>query len=233
MSFKPYRDREDIEWTNTWVEACLEPNKPRMLLIGDSVTRELRSEMSTLYPKYAFDYIGTSSSFDDPCFYNVFEAFFKNNFYKYNQIFCNIGAKHCWYINTVNRQEDSQRYEKNFSKFIKYIKKRGLHVVILLTPPNRLAEDVQKWDDEKNKEIKNRNKIQSKVAEREKIITIDLYDMVMKKQYAYRDNYHFLERQTSQELVKNIFKAVGKLPMEINITCKLFGFIPLFSIKKK
>ena len=233
MSSKPFKYRENIEWTNTWIEACLEPNKPRILLIGDSVTRELRSEMSKLHPEYAFDYIGTSSSFEDPCFYNILEAFFKNNYYQYKQIFCNIGAKHSWYINTAKRQDHSQRYEKNFSKFIKYVKKYTSRVIILLTPPNRLLEDIQKWDDEKNEEIQKRNEIQSKVAKREKIITIDLYDMVIKNQYAYRDHCHFLERQTSQELVKNVFSVIGKLPIETIVSYKLFNFIPLLSIEEK
>lgn len=255
MSFEPFRDRENVEWTNTWIESCTEPDKPRILIVGDSVTREIRSEMSKMFPQYAFDFIGSSSSFEDPCFYNILEAFFSNNLYHYQTILCNIGAKHCWYLNTDGNAEHAERYIDAFGRFVKYLQQKCSNILLLTTMPNKIKTDPTTWDEVKNIEIQKRNAIQTQVFAQQKLPIADLYSLVMQKQYEYKDHCHFLQRSASQELATYIMQvlqknnytaskpAVSKAAENIyerkntkekSVTkCKLFGFIPLWSVEDK
>ena len=254
MVFNPFKNREEVEWTNTWIEACDHPDKKRALFIGDSVTREIRSEMSKLYTDFAFDYIGTSSSFDDPCFYNIFDAFFSNNLYKYKLVFINIGAKHCWYIHTAKNRKAASDYKKSFKNFIKYMKDHvaGAKIFILDTPPNRLKDNCSIWDETTNDEIFKRNKIQHSIAKDFGISVICLWDFVISKQYVYRDHCHFLNREASGEISRYIASFCSEMKLseckskanQINecntlksennkLSYKLFGFIPLLSIEEK
>ena len=72
--------REPIEWTNTWIENSRDSNAEHFLFVGSSVTRELRREFTKLVDNPC-DFIGTSSSFEDPVFYNIFNSFFTKNRY--------------------------------------------------------------------------------------------------------------------------------------------------------
>lgn len=253
MVFQPFKNRENIEWTNTWIESCNNPDTRRFLFIGDSVAREMRSELSKMLPQYAYDYIGTSSSFEDPCFYNIFDAFFKNNLYTYQTIFCNIGAKHFWYMHTARKKQDAQRYTKEFSMFLNYLQQYCKKIVILSVTPNKYSSDFTKWDEDVNEEILKRNEIQADIAAKESIPVVDLYSLVMEKQYAYRDHCHFKDRSATQEIVafslKNHPDFTDLLPalpyVGQNIQAplseknnsvrkyKIFSFLPLFSIEEE
>ena len=233
MGFKVFQDRENVEWTNTWIEACTNPTKPRILIIGDSVSRELRSEMSKMFSEYAFDFIGSSSSFEDPCFYNVLDAFFKNNVYNYQLILCNIVAKHGWYIQTNNNPKHVARYTKGFTGFVKYLQKRCKNVVLLTSTPNKLKEDPSLSDEVKNAEIQKRNAIQTKIFAKRGLLIVDLYSFVMQNQYAYSDHCHFLERSASQEIARYIMGKIQKIKRNAVTKWQLFGFISLLSIEEE
>lgn len=61
-------EREEIEWTNTWIDKA-NTNNSRILFIGDSVTRQLRSELSRfLFEELPVDLYASSYALNDTIF---------------------------------------------------------------------------------------------------------------------------------------------------------------------
>lgn len=59
------RERENIEWSNTWI-ANADKEGPRCLLIGDSVTREIRAELDRfLFHKFSIDLFAASYALNE------------------------------------------------------------------------------------------------------------------------------------------------------------------------
>lgn len=91
--FNKEKDRENVEWSNTWIDNAKNFGCPRILLVGDSVSREFRSSLGKLLPKYAVDFVGSSASIEDDLLYDVCDIFFKNKEYNYSLIL-EIGRAH-------------------------------------------------------------------------------------------------------------------------------------------
>ncbi len=207
--FDIHRDRERVEWTNTWIEDCSDKEKKHILLIGDSVTREFRGPISRMLNK-SIDFIGSSSVFEDPCFYNIINCFFKKNIYKYSHIIINIGQKHGWYLQTCKNKKDKKRYEKSFEKFIKYMRKFCPNISILLTPPNVLDENLTKLNQSQCEEILSRSTIQTTIAKKYNYAIVDLYDFVLcdMQSFQYRDHSHFKSSESNEKIARYIIQTL-------------------------
>lgn len=163
--FNKEKDRENVEWSNTWIDNAKNFGCPRILLVGDSVSREFRSSLGKLLPKYAVDFVGSSASIEDDLLYDVCDIFFKNKEYNYSLILVNIEGKHGMYLHTADNAEDAERYEQAYQKFLGYLYSHTPNIVILTTTPNVRVDNLKKFDDNVNKEICSRNKIQTQVSE--------------------------------------------------------------------
>ena len=212
--FDIYKDRENIEWTNTWVEDCQDPDKERILLIGDSVLRNIRGKISGIINESA-DFIGTSRSFADPCFFNIFDCFFQANPRNYSKILVNLGINHGHFFNVFQNEQEQSLYKEYFEKFIKNIKQNANYIVIISGTTWVYKDNILKFDTQKNDEIRTKNKIQSEIAQKYKTPFIDLYSHIMSNidYYVFTDHVHFksikITDYTAKYIVSNIYPEIS------------------------
>ncbi|MBQ8464662.1 MAG: hypothetical protein IJ545_01475 [Alphaproteobacteria bacterium] len=109
-------------------------------MIGDGVSREIRRELSYRLEEYACDFIGTSSLWEDPCFYHIFKAFFKNTLYPYDMILINIGGKHGYYLNVAENKDDANKYKRLFENFVEYLSAYSDKIIVLTVTPNKCGK---------------------------------------------------------------------------------------------
>lgn len=83
-------EREDIEWSNFWIDRANVNSSKRILLIGDSTSRIIRSTFSKILG-CPVDLFATSSALHDELFINQINAFFNQSKYKYETIFVQLG----------------------------------------------------------------------------------------------------------------------------------------------
>ncbi len=203
------QNREYIEWTNTWIENSTEIDADRILLIGDSVLRQIRGKLGSIVGKNA-DFVGTSRALSDPSFYNIFDAFFLNNIYKYSKVLINIGTNHGHYLKTNTSLEYKKEYSENFENFIKYIMQKFPNIVILLGTPWTKKDNTKVFDNDFNEELLSKNKIQTEIANKYGLKTVDLYSHIMqnKEYYKYTDHVHFVSLKIKNLLEKYIASAI-------------------------
>lgn len=77
MELKRINLREDVEWSNTWISKA-NLDFPRCLLIGDSVTRDIRSTLEKLVADwFAVDFLADHMIWMTICFGIIYSAFLK------------------------------------------------------------------------------------------------------------------------------------------------------------
>lgn len=215
--FNKEKDRENVEWSNTWIDNAKNFGCPRILLVGASGAREFRSSLGKLLPKYAVDFVGSSASIEDHLLYDVCDMFFKNKEYSYSLILVNIGGKHGMYLHTADNAEDAEQYERAYQKFLGYLYSHTPNIVILTTAPNVRANNLKKFDDDVNREICSRNKIQTQVSETLAFQTIDLYSHAVQKKFKYRDTQHFAGKKYQLALADYIINSLSASQLITNI----------------
>ena len=83
--------RENVEWCNFWFDQANSTGlQQRILLIGSSTQRKLRSLISKAY-KCPVDLFASSAPLHDSMFACQLDAFFMNDF-KYDKIFVQVGC---------------------------------------------------------------------------------------------------------------------------------------------
>jgi len=110
----PPSARESIEWRDIWISHANETNLPRVLLIGDSITRAYYPEVEKHLEGKA--YVGRLASSDfisDPALLKQIEMVLGE--YKFDVIHFNNGM-HGW-------QHSEKEYEQAFPKLLKTIQK--------------------------------------------------------------------------------------------------------------
>src|SRR5260221_14048258 len=106
--------RESIEWCDIWISHANETNLPRVLLIGDSITRAYYPEVEKHLEGKAYVARLSSSAFiSDPVLLKQIEMVL--GAYKFDVIHFNNGM-HGW-------QHSEKEYEQAFPEFLKTIRK--------------------------------------------------------------------------------------------------------------
>lgn len=206
-NFEIYLNREDVEWTNSWIEDCTDKNKKHILFIGDSVLREIRSVMTNLISE-SVDFIGTSRSFLDPKFYDIFDAFFKNNNFSYSSIFLNIGFLHGMFSTASDNPLEYKVYINSYYKFIRYISEYSNKIILINSVPNVMINNLSQLDDEINTELYVRSKIQEDICNLFGYKNIDVFNFIIenKEKFEYRDHTHFKSKVITEYLAKYIIE---------------------------
>src|ERR1700722_18277978 len=165
----PPAARESIEWCDIWISHADETNLPRVLLIGDSITRAYYPEVEKRLAGGA--YVGrlSSSAFiSDPVLLKQIEMVLGQ--YKFDVIHFNNGM-HGW-------QHSEKEYEMAFPEFLKVIKKFAPNAKLIwanTTPlkvsPTLPADNQTQATDER---IAARNAIALKLVQTKKIPVDDL-----------------------------------------------------------
>jgi lysophospholipase L1-like esterase len=182
----PPSARESIEWCDIWISHANETNLPRVLLIGDSITRAYYPEVEKHLERKA--YVGrlSSSAFiSDPVLLKQIEMVLDQ--YKFDVIHFNNGM-HGW-------QHSDKEYEQAFPKFLKTIKKYAPNAKLIwanTTPlkmsPNLPADNQTQATDER---IAARNAIALKLVQAKGIPVDDLNTPMSGHPEFHSDNVHF------------------------------------------
>src|SRR5205809_1569359 len=178
--------REAIEWCDIWISHANETNLPRVLLIGDSITREYYPEVEKRLAGKAFvARLATSRFVSDPVLLKEIELVLDGT--KFDVIHFNNGM-HGW-------QHSEAEYRKAFPKLIKTIRAHAPKAKLIwaTTTPLRNGKDVTydtkaEYSDER---IADRNALAAEVVAGQKIPTVDLNAAVRAHPEFHSDNVHF------------------------------------------
>lgn len=201
-----YRNREKIEWLNYWIEDANKSGNKRIILLGDSVTRELRKKLSFYMGEdYAVDLLAMSyNTFDDMTLEEI-QHFFHTSIYQYDFIFYQMGVHHGHYIECARSVEDAVKYEMKSLELLEILKQYTSHVIAMAST---LENDVLEREQE---EIEKRNRLLEIAASK---LNINFYDVNKKMNYQtvhFTDRFHFYEREyenIAKQIISDLFPGV-------------------------
>ena len=197
--------RESIEWCDIWISHANETNRPRVLLIGDSIARDYYPEVEKRLAGKAFvGRLATSRFVADPVLLKEIESVLDGA--KFDVIQFNNGM-HGW-------QHSEAEYRKAFPKLIKAIRARAPKAKLIwaTTTPLRDGKDVT-YDTKaeySDARIAARNALAAEVVAGQNIPTVDLNAAVRGHPEYHSDNVHF-NGQGSQIFAAQVCAAVEKL----------------------
>lgn len=129
-SYNGLQARESLEWTNGWIDKANAAVDYRVLIIGDSTARMVRSTLAKEI-NCPVDMIGTSSAIDDELFINFVDSFFLNTIYQYDIIFVQLG--HHGRIGKDGgkyKDSDYDSFKTSFMCLIEFLKQYSKNIVI-------------------------------------------------------------------------------------------------------
>jgi lysophospholipase L1-like esterase len=189
---------EAIEWCDVWMPDMTRSDLPRVLLIGDSITRAYYKDVEQNLKGRAYcARMATSAAVGDPALIMQLHAFLSEA--KFDVIHFNIGM-HGW-----TYSEDD--YGKYLPKVLKVIRKDapGARLIWASTTPVRKDRRPGPSDDR----IRARNEIAKKYFARKHIPIDDLYTLMAPHSDLHSDDVHFNSegaalqaRQVAAEIVK-------------------------------
>jgi lysophospholipase L1-like esterase len=185
----PPAARESTEWCDIWISHANETNFPRVLLIGDSITRDYFPEVETrLAGKAYVARLATSRFISDPVLLQEIALLLDNT--KFDIIHFNNGM-HGW-------QHSEKEYGAAFPRFLATIKAhaRGAKLIwanttTLKVSPSLPPADQTRASDER---IAQRNAIALEYIKRKSIDVDDLNTLVEGHPELHTDNIHFNEK---------------------------------------
>jgi hypothetical protein len=182
----PPSARESIEWCDIWISHANETNLPRVLLIGDSITRAYYPEVEKrLAGKAYVARLATSRFISDPVLLQEIAVVLDNT--KFDIIHFNNGM-HGW-------QHSEQEYRAAFPKFLATIKSHAPAAKLIWANTTTLKEskvlppnDQTQSSDER---IAARNAIALEFVNKRKIPVDDLSSLGQGHPEYHSDNVHF------------------------------------------
>lgn len=185
----PPSAHESIEWCDIWISHANETNLPRVLLIGDSITRAYYPDVEkNLDGKAYVGRLSSSAFISDPALLKQIEMVLSQ--YKFDVIHFNNGM-HGW-------QHSEAEYAQAFPKYLEIIQKYAPGAKLIwadTTPlkvsPNLPPDDQTQATDER---IAARNAIALKIVQTEGIPVDDLNTPMRGHPEYHSDNVHFQEQ---------------------------------------
>ena len=185
---------ESIEWCDIWISHANETNLPRVLLIGDSITRTYYPEVEKhLAGKAYVGRLSTSAFISDRAIARQITMVLSQ--YKFDVIHFNNGM-HGW-------QHGEREYDKAFPGFLAAIKQHAPDVKLiwadtttLKISPNLPSDNQTQATDER---IAARNDMALKYITPAGIDVDDLNSLVKGHSEYHSDNIHFNNRGVSLE----------------------------------
>ncbi len=121
--------RERLEWSNFWYDDTNKEVTHRILLVGDSTARMVRSTLAKM-TGCTVDLLGTSSGLHDILLAKQMDIFFVSERYKYDIIFVQLG--HHSRIGEEGEtygEEDYARFARDYVTLLDYLSQFSEHVV--------------------------------------------------------------------------------------------------------
>lgn len=193
--------RESIEWCDIWISHANETNLPRVLLIGDSITRAYYPEVEKRLAGQA--YVGrlcSSAFISDPALVEQIKMVLRQ--YKFDVIQFNNGM-HGW-------RHSEKEYEDAFPKYLKTIREYAPDAKLIwaTTTPLKVSPNLPPGNqtEPSDERIAQRNAIALKFVEAKGIPVDDLNAPMRGHPEFHSDNVHFnaqgIEIQAAQVAVK-------------------------------
>jgi lysophospholipase L1-like esterase len=176
--------RERIEWCDIWVPEANSDKLPRVLLVGDSITKGYYGSVdSELKGQAAVARLATSAFLTDPAFLMQLDCLLDS--YDFDVIHFNNGL-HGWGYS-------EQEYGDALPVIIQHLrdKEPGATLILANSTPLRDRADLSKLRDS-NSRVLERNRLLAGVASSQAIPVNDLYSLVADKSELYsQDGTHF------------------------------------------
>ena len=164
-----FTDRDErlevYEWDSVWWEHASTEGVPRVLYIGDSISRATRgfaTEVAT--EKIYFDNVATSKALDNPYFFDTIKLFAAQQV-RCDAVVINNGL-HGWHL------EDSKEYKQHYENMILFLREFFKDIPVMLVLTTHVA------DPERDKRVIERNKAVCELAEQYGLDIIDFYKPV-------------------------------------------------------
>ena len=176
--------KEQFEWIHSWCDETLQDDLPRVLLVGDSITRNYQEKVRELLKGVCYvDYIATSYAIDTKMYNQLIYTFMTDS--KYALIHFNHGLHGVH----LSKKSYKSRMVKLLSKLDKDVK------LILATSTIVYREGNKRLDGAWMKRVRERNAAVQEIAEEKGCGVDDLYTVSasIPKEYRYVDGTHYLK----------------------------------------
>lgn len=201
------KSHEAVEWCDMWKPHENQTGLPRVLLIGDSITRGYYPDVEKQLQGKAFVDRLTSSAFtSDPMLTAQIVMMLDNS--HYDIIHFNNGM-HGW-------QYTEEEYRAAYPAFVETIRKHApsAKLICATTTPLKASTPVKQGDPHPSDErIQARNTIALEVVKPMGIAIDDLYTPMQGHPELHRDNFHFNAQGTAlqgQQVASEISKLISK-----------------------
>mgnify|MGYP003114264338 CR=1 FL=1 len=193
--------RERIEWIDIWVTDADKDDLPRVLFVGDSITRGYFGAVEKhLAGKAYCARLTTSKCVSDPTFNDDLLLLLKQ--YKFSVIHFNNGL-HGW-----GYTED--QYRDGLSKTVDALKEHAgdARLVWATTTPVREKTDLQTFAEQTDR-VKVRNRLAAEIVTEQHLSTDDLFELVKDHDdWQSTDGVHF-NAKGNEALAKQVAESVA------------------------
>ena len=193
--------KETYEWVDSWCDFADHDDLPRIILIGDSITRGYQSMVrETLRGRCYVDFLATSYSMDNPLYWDMLQSFLANS--HYDLIHYNFGLH--------GQQLDSTAYENGLGKVNQLVPKGCALVFATSTEPYSVSPEnklYQIWAPL----VKERNEVMLRFALKNLIPLDDLHQvsLALSSEERAGDCIHFAEAG-NKKLAKEVVASIEK-----------------------
>jgi hypothetical protein len=188
----PPASKESIEWCDLWISHANETNQPRVLLIGDSITRAYYPEVEKrLAGKAYVGRLSSSAFISDPALLDQLKMVLTQ--YQFDVIHFNNGM-HGW-------QHTEIEYETAFPEYLKTIRKYAPNSKLIWASTTPLKVSPLPFSDNSARatdgRIAERNAIAAKFMKAHGILVEDLNTPMQGHPEYHVDNVHFNDQGIS------------------------------------
>lgn len=195
--------RENIEWLDVWMPNSNDHDLPRVLLIGDSITRGYGKQVeANLKGKAYVARVATSKSLGDPALLDEVALVLHQS--KFDVIHFNNGMHGTGYT--------EEQYAAAFPQLIATLHRDAPHAKLIWanTTDVRVRNSLDQVNPKTQRLIK-RNELTAAIAKREKIPVDDLFSVIKDHpEYHAQDGVHFNEKGY-EILARQVAAEVSKL----------------------
>ncbi len=186
---------ETFEWDNVWLSHADEPERKRVLYIGDSIscgTRNIATQKTK--DEWLFDGFGTSKAIDNPYFCASLKLFAAQEGRRDAVIFNN--GLHGWHLT------DDTEYGAFYEEMVQFLMHEFSDTPLFLVLSTHVADDVR------DARVVKRNEAVKKIAEKYTLSMIDLYTVSKNAPHLLSaDGVHFTQEGyelLAEEIIRNL-----------------------------
>ena len=210
--------REYVEWSNFWYDRANECVVPRLLIIGDSTARMVRSTLAKL-TDMPVDLLASSSSIDDALFVNQVNTFFAGVDNRYSAIYIQLG--HHGRVNKEGgeyTESDFEKYRFDLITLIDYLRQYTDKIILETIFDAVEAKNIikyvfckcgfikEKFDDTINRITRRKNDIIRDIAQNDNLgglFFLDINERVNRMNFVRIDHIHF-EKKAKQYIANEM-----------------------------